>query len=111
MAFRVIANSTRECYRLLGILHRKFPYIQGRFKDFISMPKFNLYQSLHTTVLTSNGNKMEIQIRTHDMHYRAEYGVAAHWKYKDPKKIKDNDTKPFSPPDKDDISINFLPGN
>ena len=92
MAFRVVTNSSRECYRLLGIIHRKFPFIQGRFKDFISSPKSNGYRSLHTSVIGPQNKKIEIQFRSNAMNQIAEYGVAAHWKYKDPKKIKENDT-------------------
>ena len=92
MAFRIVANSSRDCYRLLGIIHRKFSYIQGRFKDFISSPKSNGYRALHTSVIGPKNKKIEIQFRSNAMDQIAEYGVAAHWKYKDPKKIKENDT-------------------
>ena len=95
MAFRVITNSTRECYRLLGTLHRKFPYIQGRFKDFISSPKNNGYRALHTSVIGPYNKKIEIQFRSNVMDQIAEYGVAAHWKYKDPKKIKEKESKEY----------------
>ncbi len=83
IGLRILTDDVKNCYTILGLIHANFQPVLGRFKDFISMPKFNLYQSLHTTVLTETGQKMEIQIRTHDMHYRAEYGVAAHWKYKE----------------------------
>ena len=83
VGLRILTDDVKNCYTILGLIHANFQPVLGRFKDFISMPKFNLYQSLHTTVLTETGQKMEIQIRTHDMHYRAEYGVAAHWKYKE----------------------------
>ena len=83
IGIRIVCADVSECYTILGLIHANFQPVQGRFKDFISMPKFNLYQSLHTTVLSTDGKKMEIQIRTHEMHTRAEYGVAAHWMYKD----------------------------
>tara|TARA_B100000029_G_scaffold497123_1_gene564329 strand:- start:1459 stop:3582 length:2124 start_codon:yes stop_codon:yes gene_type:complete len=95
MAFRILTNSTRECYRCLGIIHRKFPYIQGRFKDFISAPKSNGYRALHTSVMGPKNKKIEIQFRSNVMEQIADYGIAAHWKYKDPKKIKEKDTKEY----------------
>tara|TARA_X000000950_G_scaffold262154_1_gene333138 strand:- start:385 stop:2508 length:2124 start_codon:yes stop_codon:yes gene_type:complete len=95
MAFRVITNSTRECYRCLGIIHRQYPYIQGRFKDFISAPKSNGYRALHTSVMGPKNKKIEIQFRSNIMDKIADYGVASHWKYKDPKKIKEKDAKEY----------------
>ncbi len=95
MAFRVVSNSTRECYKCLGVIHRKFPYIQGRFKDFISAPKSNGYRALHTSVMGPKNKKIEIQFRSNVMEQIADFGVAAHWKYKDPKIIKEKDTKEY----------------
>lgn len=95
MAFRIVVENIEQCYMVLGILHSKYASVPGRFKDYISTPKSNGYRSIHTTVMGPSRQRIEVQVRTHEMHYQADMGVAAHWAYKDGAKPSVGDIKRY----------------
>ena len=96
VAFRILVDTPRECYETLGIIHSQWRPVSGRFKDYIALPKLNMYQSLHTAAIGPYGERIEIQIRTHEMHRVAEEGIAAHWRYKEGEEFQVSDHQRFS---------------
>ncbi|MGA7577043.1 MAG: RelA/SpoT family protein [Desulfobaccales bacterium] len=96
LAFRIIVDTVHECYEALGVIHALFRPVPGRLKDYIGMPKANMYQSIHTTVIGQYGQRLEIQIRTREMHQVAEEGIAAHWSYKERRAFKEKDAQRFT---------------
>jgi GTP diphosphokinase / guanosine-3',5'-bis(diphosphate) 3'-diphosphatase len=96
IAFRLIVDSVRDCYAALGVVHSHWTPVPGRFKDFVALPKPNLYQSLHTTVIGPHSERMEVQIRTQEMHHTAEQGIAAHWQYKEKRPVGSSEGKAFA---------------
>jgi guanosine-3',5'-bis(diphosphate) 3'-pyrophosphohydrolase len=96
VAFRILVDTPRECYEALGLIHSQWRPVPGRFKDYIALPKLNMYQSLHTSVIGPYGERIEIQIRTHEMHRIAEEGIAAHWRYKEGEEFQVSDIQRFS---------------